>query len=85
MITITYLADHPETIPTLAKWFRAQWPGYYAQQTQAETEQAFRAEARSDGLPLRLVAFYSGELAGTVVLRERGSETLPEFRPVYML
>ena len=81
MVTIAYLADHPDTIPTLANWFRSQWPDYYAQQTQADTEQAFRSEALRDGLPLRLVAFHSDELVGTVVLRERGSETLPEFRP----
>ena len=81
MITIAYLADHPDTIPTLASWFRSQWPDYYARQTQADTERGFRSEALRDGLPLRLVAFNSGALSGTVVLRERGSETLPDFRP----
>ena len=30
---------------------------------------------------IRLLAFESSELAGTIVLRERGSETLPEFEP----
>ena len=28
MIEIVYLADHPEAIPTLVEWFRAQWPAY---------------------------------------------------------
>ena len=81
MVTIAYLADHLDTIPTMVGWFRFQWPDYYARQTQADTEQGFRAEALREGLPLRLVAFHAGELAGTVVLRERGTETLPEFRP----
>ena len=33
MIKIAYLADHPEVIPTLVKWFQAQWPAYYAGRT----------------------------------------------------
>jgi RimJ/RimL family protein N-acetyltransferase len=44
-------------------------------------EQDFLSDASRDHLPVRLVAFESGELAGTIVLREQGSETLPEFQP----
>ncbi len=81
MITIGFLADYPETVPTLAKWFRAQWPDYYADRSQEEMEQDFLSDASRDRLPVRLLAFESSELAGTIVLRERGSETLPEFEP----
>ena len=81
MITIGFLADHPDTIPTLAKWFREQWPTYYADRSQEQLEQDFLSEASRDRLPSRLIAFESSELAGTIVLRERGSETLPEFQP----
>jgi RimJ/RimL family protein N-acetyltransferase len=81
MVTIANLADHLYTIPTLAMWFRVQWPAYYAQQTQADVEHGFQLEAARDGLPLRLVAFESGELAGTIVLREQAIDSLPEFRP----
>jgi GNAT superfamily N-acetyltransferase len=81
MITIGFLADHPDTIPTLAKWFRAQWPDYYANWSQAEMEQDFFEDASRDRLPIRLVAFESSELAGTIVLREQGTQSLPEFQP----
>ena len=81
MITIGFLADYPETVPTLVKWFRAQWPDYYADMSQEEMEQDFLSDASRDRLPVRLLAFESSELAGTIVLRERGSETLPEFEP----
>jgi RimJ/RimL family protein N-acetyltransferase len=81
MITIGFLADYLDTIPTLAKWFRDQWPDYYADMSQAELEQDFLDDASRDRLPIRLVAFESSELAGTIILRERGSETLPEFQP----
>ena len=81
MATIAYLADHRDTIPTLTTWFRAQWPDYFARQTQADVEQMFKSEAARDGLPLRLIAFESGELAGTVVLREQAIDSLPEYQP----
>jgi RimJ/RimL family protein N-acetyltransferase len=81
MITIAFLIDYPDTVPTMAKWFRDQWPDYYADMSQEELEQDFLEDASRDHLPCRLIAFEFGELAGTIVLREHGSETLPEFQP----
>ena len=81
MITIGFLADHLDTIPTLANWFRNQWPDYFADWSQAEMEQDFLADIGKDCLPARLVAFASEELVGTIVLREQGDETLPDCQP----
>ena len=81
MITIGFLADHLDTIPTLAKWFRDQWPEYHADMSQEEMEQDFLEDASRDRLPIRLIAFESSELAGTITLRDNGSEMLPEFQP----
>jgi RimJ/RimL family protein N-acetyltransferase len=81
MITIGFLIDFPESVLTLAKWFRDQWPDYFAFKSQEEMEQGFLSEASRDCLPIRLIAFESSELAGTIVLREHGTETLPEFQP----
>lgn len=81
MIEIAFLADCPETIPTLTQWFRAQWPDYYAERTPADMAEDFRSEAKRDGLPVRLVAFANGELAGTVTLRDQAMHTLPEYFP----
>jgi hypothetical protein len=81
MINIGFLADHLDTIPTLASWFRDQWPDYYADWSQAELEQDFLEDASHDRLPMRLVAFESNELAGTIILRENGNEMPPEFQP----
>jgi RimJ/RimL family protein N-acetyltransferase len=81
MITIGFLADDLDTIPTLAKWFRNQWPDYYADISQEEMEQDFLSDASRNRLPIRLIAFESNELVGTIVLREHGTETLPEFQP----
>jgi RimJ/RimL family protein N-acetyltransferase len=81
MITIGFLADHPNTVPTLASWFLAQWPDFYANWSQAQIEQDFLEDASRNRLPSRLVAFEANELVGTIVLRENGTETLPEFQP----
>lgn len=81
MITIGFLADHLDTIPTLMKWFRAQWPDYHAAMSDEEMEQDFLEDASRDRLPIRLVAFQSSELAGTIILRETNTEMPPEFQP----
>ena len=49
--------------------------------SQQEMEQGFHEDASRDRLPIRLIAFESSELAGTIILRENGTETLPEFQP----
>ena len=79
MITIGFLADHPHTLSTLAKWFREQWPDYYANMSQEELEKDFLEDTSRDRLPSRLVAFESNELVGTIILRER--ESMAEFGP----
>ncbi len=81
MIRISFLADYPDTIPTLVKWFRAQWPDYHAAISDEEMKQDFLEDAARDRLPIRLIAFESNELAGTIILRENGSEMLPNFQP----
>lgn len=81
MITIGFLADHLDTVPILAKWFRDQWPDYYANWSEAEMLQDFLEDTSRNSLPSRLVAFESNELVGTIILREQGTETLPEYKP----
>jgi GNAT superfamily N-acetyltransferase len=81
MVKISFLADHLDAIPILAKWFRAQWPDYYARRTLSDIELGFREEAHRHRLPVRLVAFADGELAGTIVLRDRAVPILPESHP----
>jgi RimJ/RimL family protein N-acetyltransferase len=89
MITIGFLADHLETIPTLIHWFRNQWPDYHANMSQEEMELDFLEDASRDRLPIRLVAFESSELAGTIILRasntEMPSECQPELGGLYVV
>lgn len=76
-----YIQDHPDTIPTLAHWFRAQWPDYYAGRRLDDVEGDFRMWLSRDRLPVGLVAFDAAELVGAIVLRERALETRPELQP----
>ena len=81
MITIGFLADHLDSIPTLIKWFRDQWPDYHADMSQEEMRLDFLEDASYDRLPIRLVAFDANELAGTITLRENNPEMPPELQP----
>ena len=81
MIGIALLVDCPEVISTLARWFRAQWPEYYAGRTLTDIAQDFFSEANRDSLPVRLLAFADGDLAGTITLREQALQALPEYHP----
>jgi GNAT superfamily N-acetyltransferase len=81
MIEITYLVDHPEVVPTLAEWFRAQWPAYYAGRTPEDIAQDFYTEANRTNLPIRLLAFAGDDLVGTVTLREQALRDFPAYHP----
>ena len=80
-IKITSLADCPKTIPTLSIWFQTQWPDYYAGRTLTDIAQDFVLEANRSGIPIRLVAFADGVLAGTITLREEATWKLPQYQP----
>jgi GNAT superfamily N-acetyltransferase len=81
MIEIAFLADYLETIPTLAQWFRTQWPEYYAARTLRDIAQDLYLEANRTDLPVRLVAFADGELVGTITLRVSALRAFPEYTP----
>jgi GNAT superfamily N-acetyltransferase len=81
MIEIAFLVDHSDAIPTLTQWFRDQWPEYYAARSREDIAQDFYAEANRGGLPVRLLAFMDGTLAGTVTLRDQALRGFPEYQP----
>jgi hypothetical protein len=65
-IEIDYLANHPELVPTIAKWCCDEWPWYYQNGTY---EVAYEYQARTATLasiPCALVALDAGVLVGTI-------------------
>ena len=81
MVTIGFLADHLDTIPTLVKWFRNQWHDYFADLSDEEMTRDFLEDISRNSIPSRLVAFESSEVVGTIVLRKGENEILPEYQP----
>ena len=81
MITIDFLADHLDTIPTLTKWFRDQWSDYFADWSDEDMMKDFLEDISRNNLPSRLVAFEANELVGTIVLRESETEVFSEYQP----
>ena len=51
MITIEFLTDHLDTIPTLTKWFRAQWGNYYANWSDEEMTKDFLEDVSRNSPP----------------------------------
>ena len=72
----TFLADHPRLFQ---HWRRGFAPNGQTTmpRTLTDMELDFGEEARRQGIPVRLVALVDGELAGTIVLRDQASPTVP--------
>ena len=64
------LADMPEAIPVLARWFVAEWAPYYGPAGPGDAEKDLESCCNRDGIPLALVALDAGGAAiGTVALK----------------
>ena len=78
---ISYLADHPEFVTTLASWFYAQW-GFFLPGSAVETfVDRIRAHMNRDALPLALVAHAGATLLGSASLRPHDMDNRPHLTP----
>ena len=79
---IEYLAEHPECIPALARWFYAQWGWFLPPESSAETiADKFRTHLNRDALPIALVALDDDELLGTASLRVHDMDVFTDSSP----
>ena len=80
-MTIEYLADHPEALPTLARWQHGEW----GHTNPGDTAEARRARLQSysnrDRIPLTVVALENGEVLGSASLIAHDMETRMELSP----
>jgi GNAT superfamily N-acetyltransferase len=74
------LSAAPDAVPALARWFKAQWPDYYAGRTLAEVGRDFPL-APTGALPLIYVALRDGDICGTAALREHSIRTFGHLGP----
>ena len=70
------LANYPEAIPTLARWFHNEWP--YENRSLDARETQLRQNLNRDRLPITWVAREAGETIGTVSL-DLADLPLPDF------
>lgn len=80
-VEISYLADHPEVLGSLAAGFKAQWSAHFADQTLEAIKMGFAKCCREQGLPLALVAMIGQSFAGTASLRRESGTVCPGVGP----
>ena len=56
-MTIEYLADHPEAVPTLAEWQHAEWGHTRPGDTAEKRATRLRSFLNRDRIPLTVAAF----------------------------
>lgn len=79
---VRLLAENPEIIPTLADWYKNEWPDWFADTPLAEIESDFRDVANRDRLPLALAAFDNAtRLLGVCSIRDHPFDAYPHAGP----
>jgi GNAT superfamily N-acetyltransferase len=68
-VRIEHLAENPEVLPTLKKWFEAEWESYYGPNGPGDAQGDLSAYANRAGLPVGVIAFLGNELCGIAVLK----------------
>lgn len=79
-MTIDFLLDFPDYIPTLAEKIHAQW-GHLNPNSTLETIRRKLESQKRDALPLTLVAHAGGVPLGTASLIEDDMSTRPDLTP----
>jgi N-acetylglutamate synthase-like GNAT family acetyltransferase len=80
-MTIEYLADHPQFVPTLAQWQHAEW-GHLRPGDTVEARMArMQTSVQIGRIPLTVVALSDGELLGSASLIPHDMDTRMELTP----
>lgn len=80
--SVLLLADAPEVIPTLAAWYKNEWPACFAETPLEAIEADFHSAANRDCLPLAIVAFdVTGVPMGVCSVRAHPFEPYPYVSP----
>ena len=74
---IEYLADHPDLIPTLARWHYDEWQGLIPEWSYAEALRELATHTERAAVPTTIVALEGDELIGSASLLV---EDLPEWK-----
>jgi GNAT superfamily N-acetyltransferase len=80
-LQISYLADHPEVIPTLQEWFETEWAAYYGPGGPGCARHDLVTYAARDQLPVGLIASIDGQLCGIAALKADSLSTHTHLGP----
>lgn len=80
-LRISKLADHPEAIPVIQRWFETEWAAYYGPGGRGDAEQDLLAYSSRDKLPIGLIAFYADQLCGIAALKADSIRTYTHLAP----
>jgi len=67
-LRIELLADHPDTLETVASWEKAEWGHLMPTVSLQQITNAFAKRANRDRIPMTLLGYLDTELVGTVSL-----------------
>jgi GNAT superfamily N-acetyltransferase len=74
-LRIAHLADYPEAIPVIRRWFEREWAAYYGPGGPGDAEQDLLAYASRGTLPVGLIAFDDDQLCGIAALKSHSLST----------
>lgn len=78
-MSLHYLVDVPQVIPTVAKWYYHQWPALF--KDEADSIHELQQVCYRNQLPLCLVEMKNNEVLGTAALLIQDMETYPQHSP----
>src|SRR5438445_7672117 len=80
-VRISYLIDHTEYIPQLARWLFEEWDSILGEKTPEARIKKLKAHMNRDKLPIAWVAHANGQLLGTAALRVHDLEGREDLTP----
>lgn len=68
-VTLGYLAEHPEVLPTLAAWFESEWPLHYGAGGHGDAKHDLALYSNLGSVPVGIVAFHERACCGFAALK----------------
>jgi len=68
-ISVVPLADHPEVLPVLQRWFETEWPSRYGAGGKGDAQADLRAFLNRGSVPVGVAAFRRGVVCGVAALK----------------
>ncbi len=80
---ITFLKQHTNSIPLIAKWYYREWKAIYVASGMSleDVKRTIAERANTEGIPLALVALDGGRVVGTGCLKVHDMDTRTELTP----